>query len=78
MGDPEAGDPVRRETRNRFPVVHDAPRFGADDAGKRPQGGAFPRSVRTNQGDDLPSPDKEGNIANRLDGSVMYAYMIDC
>jgi hypothetical protein len=77
MGDPEARDPVGRETRYRFPVVHDAPRGGTDDAGERPQGGAFPRPVRTDQGDDLPSPDEKGNIANRLDGSVIYAKMID-
>ncbi|MBP2678755.1 MAG: hypothetical protein H6Q82_1820, partial [Deltaproteobacteria bacterium] len=70
VGDPQPRDPVGRETGDRFPVVHDAPRFGTYDAGERPQDGALPRPVRADESDDLPSPDSEGNIANRLDGPV--------
>jgi hypothetical protein len=72
VGDPKARDPVGREARDRFSVVHDAPRFGTDDAGECPQGGALPRPVRTDQGDDLPFPDGEGDIAKRLYRSVKY------
>ena len=77
MGDPQARDPVGRETRDRFPVVHDAPRGGADDAGEGPQGGALPRPVRTDEADDLPFPDGEGYIAKRLYRPIIYAYIIN-
>ena len=73
VGDPQARDPVGREARDRYPVVHDAPRGRTDDAGERPQGGALPRPVRADEGDDLPFPDGEGDVAKRLYRSVIYA-----
>jgi len=56
VGDPQPRDPVGRETCDRFPVVHDAPRGGTDDTGERPQGGALPGPVRADESDDLPLP----------------------
>jgi hypothetical protein len=77
VGDPQARDPVGWEARDRFSVVYDAPGFGTDNAGDCPQGGALPRTVRADEGDDLPFPYGEGDIAKRLYRSVKYAYMIN-
>jgi hypothetical protein len=73
---PEGGDAMSFETGDVFPVKDDVPMRRRMEAAYYTQDRAFPRTVRTDDAENLTAPHVEGQVTNRYQPTEVLAHIV--